>query len=221
MRIALALAILLIPFSAAASLTGTIIDQTGAYIPHAAVELASETKSSKVQADDMGVYQFSNLPAGEYTLTFRVPGFINRRVKSIGLLEGEQKRIPDVTIDVGLCGLPSRDIIPLPGALLGTLSGSVDPPAKDVAVTLVCRTFSACSSTVTDSNGHFSFETLPAGMYGLNFRRDGFYPLNATGYTYTVNAGWESVYSPAELEQCPNGNCDPKLRAPKQPRVCE
>jgi hypothetical protein len=39
----IALAILVIAFSAsAASLTGTIIDQTGAFIPHAAVELASE-----------------------------------------------------------------------------------------------------------------------------------------------------------------------------------
>ena len=184
MRVALALAILLIPFSArAASLTGAVIDQTGAYVPHASVELASETDDYKVQADDSGVYQFSNLPAGEYTLTIRVPGFINRRIKSIGLLTGEPKRLPDVTLDIGNNGCggpPPRDLVLLPGTLFGTLSGTVDPPAKDVDVTLVCRTFSACSSTRTDSNGHFSFETLPAGIYGLNFRRDGFYPEIAT-----------------------------------------
>ncbi len=57
---------------------------------------------------------------------------------------------------------------------------------------------------------------LSAGVYGLNFRRDGFYPENATGYEYTVNAGWESVYAPKLLEKCPNGNCDPKLR-PQRP----
>jgi hypothetical protein len=219
MRVAVAL--LLIPFSArAASLTGTVIDQTGAHIPHAAVELASEANNYRVQADDAGVYQFSNLPAGEYTLTFRVPGFPNRRVMSIGLLEAEQKRIPDVTLDVERCGWLLRDIVLLHGTLFGTLSGSVDPPAKDVDVTLVCRTFSACSATRTDSNGHFSFETLPAGVYGLNFQRPGFYPENATEYRYTVNAGWESVYRPMVLEQCPNGSCDPNVR-PQRLVHCE
>ena len=217
----IALAILLIPFSAsAASLTGTVIDQTRAYVPHAAVEMASETNNYKVQTDDSGVYQFSNVPAGEYTLTIRVPGFSSRAVKSIGLLEPEQKRLPDVTLDIAPCGWLRRDIVLLRGTLLGTLSGSVDPPAKDVDVALVCRTFSACSSTRTDSNGHFSFETLPAGVYGLNFQCPGFYPENATEYRYTVNAGWESVYSPMVLEKCPNGNCDTKLRPPPGPS-CE
>lgn len=217
----IALAILLIALSApAAGLTGTVIDQTGAYIPHAAVELASETKKYLVQADDAGVYQFSNLPAGEYMLTFRVPGFPNRRVMSISLLEGDHKRIPDVTLDVDRCGWLLRDIVLLRGTLFGTLSGSVDPPGKDVNVTLVCRTFSACRSTTTDSNGHFSFETLPPGIYGLSFHREGFYPENATEYRYTVNAGWESVYRPIVLEKCPNGNCDPKLR-PQRLLHCE
>jgi hypothetical protein len=221
----LALAILLLPFSvAAASLTGAVIDLTGAFIPHASVELASETNDYKVQTDDSGVYQFSNLPAGEYTLTIRVLGFINRRIKSIGLLTGEPKRLPDVTLDIGNSGCggpPPRDLVLLSGVLFGTLSGSVDPPAKDVDVTLVCRTFSACSSTRTDANGRFSFDMLSAGVYGLNFRREGFYPENATGYEYTVNAGWESVYAPVTLEQCANGNCDPKLRPQRPVAICE
>ena len=56
---------------------------------------------------------------------------------------------------------------------------------------------------------------LSAGVYGLNFRREGFYPEIAAGYDYTVNAGWEAVYNPKVLESCPNGNCDPKLRPRK------
>jgi hypothetical protein len=223
MRIALA-PILLLPFSAlAASLTGAVVDQTGASVPHAVAELASETNNYRVQADDAGVFQFSNLPAGKYTLTIRAAGFSSRIVKSIDLLEREPKRLPDVTLDIGSsnCGprLP-RDLVLLPGVQFGTLSGSVDPPAKDVDVTLVCRTFSACSSTRTDSNGHFSFETLPAGVYGLNFRRDGYYPLNATGYEYTVNAGWESVYSPVMLDKCPSANCEPKPRPQRPIALC-
>jgi hypothetical protein len=223
-----ALAIFLIAFSvpaqeATASLTGTVIDQTGAFIPHAAVELDSGTKKYKVQADDVGVYQFSNLPAAEYALTILVPGF-KKLTMSIGLLEREPKRLPDVTLDIGSshgCDRPPlRDLVLLRGTLLGTLNGSVEPPVKDVDVTLICRTFSACSSTRTDSTGHFSFEMLPPGVYGLSFRRDGFYPENATGYEYTVNSGWSSVYRPKSLEQCRNGNCDPNLR-PRPIATCE
>jgi len=210
----IAFAILLIPFSAcAASLTGTVVDQTGAYIPHAAVELASETNNYRVQADGVGIYQFSNLPAGQYALTFRVAGFSSRKVKSIGLLEREQRRIPDVTLDIAPCGWLGRDITLLPpGETFGRLTGSVNPMAAGVEVTLVCRTFSACRSTKTDSSGRFSFDMLSPGVYGLNVQRPGFYAENATEYRYTVNAGWESVYRPVVLEHCPNGNCDPNLR---------
>jgi carboxypeptidase family protein len=215
----IALAILLIPFSShaqdtSASLTGIVVDQTGAVVVHADVELSSGTNKYKTQADETGVYKFSNLPAGEYTLKFSGNGFRNRII-IIALSEREQKRLPEVTLDIGSSGCggpPPRDLVPLRGTLFGTLSGSVYPPAKDVEVTLVCRTFKACSSTRTDSDGHFSFETLPAGVYGLNFRRDSFYAENATGYEYTVNAGWESIYVSKLLVPCLNGNCDPKLR---------
>jgi hypothetical protein len=223
------LAILLIPFSVpAASLSGVVVDPIGAYITHAIAELDSGTRKYLARTDDVGVYQFLDLSAGEYTLTFRVPGFKVRTVKSY-LSEAEQRRLPDIALDVssscsggGEYEPFGTELRPVTGdASFGHLSGSVLPRMKDVEVTLVCRTFTACRSTKTDSNGHFSFEMLSAGVYGLNFRRDGFYPLNATGYAYTVNAGWESIYSPAVLERCPNGNCDPKLRAPKQPSVCE
>jgi hypothetical protein len=220
MRIALAM--LIIPFLApAASLMGTVIDQTGAYVPHAAVELASGSNNYRVQADDAGVFQFLNLPAGEFTLTIRVPGFKVRTIKSMALFEREQKRVPDITLDIGSVascgGEPSRDLLLLPlGTLFGRLTGSVAPPLAAAEVTLVCRTFNACASTKTDSNGRYSFDMLPAGYYGLNFRREGFYPVNATGYSYYVSAGWESVYSPVMLENCPNGNCNPKRR-PKRP----
>jgi hypothetical protein len=219
----IALATLSIAFSArAATLTGTVMDQTGAYVPHIAVVLDSGTSRYQVQTDDAGVYKFSGLRPEEYTLVISARGFKLRTIRSIRIVDAEDKQIPDVPLDVEICGGLFRDLsLLLPGNYFGRLGGSVVPAQAEVEVTLVCRTFTACRSTKTDSNGHFSFEMLSAGVYGLNFRHDGFYPVNATGYTYTVNAGWESVYSPAVLEACPNGNCDPKLRAPKQPSVCE
>ena len=51
---------------------------------------------------------------------------------------------------------------------------------------------------------------LSAGVYGLNFRHDGFYPENATGYSYYREAGWESVYAPKVLQQCPERQLRPQ-----------
>ena len=194
-----------------ASITGSVVDSVGAYIAHASVELDSGTEQYQVQADDSGVYRFSNLRAGEYTATFRVPALRRLTIKSIVLSEREQKRIPEVTLTVGYpCGAvpDSRDFVRLlPTNIFGELSGSVLPPGAGVEVFLICRTFRVCRSTKTDSKGRFSFDMLSAGAYGLSFHRDGFYDRDATGYEYYVNAGMESVYAPLQLEQCADGNC--------------
>ncbi len=223
MRFAL---LLLVPLSLAAqesSLTGAVVTISGDYVANAAVETDSGARKYQTQTNDAGVFEFSNLPGGQYTLTIRVPGFKSRTIKSITLLELEKRRLPDVPMDVSLpCRGTSRDLVLLaPGTVFGRLTGTVDPPAAEVEVTLVCRTFSACRSTKTDANGRFSFGMLSAGFFGLNFHRVGFYPENATGYSYEVNTGWESVYAPQLLEPCPNGNCDPKLRPQPPVAICE
>jgi len=211
----IAFAILVIAFSApAASLTGTIVDSLGASIAHAAVELDSGTRKYQAWTDESGVYKLSSLPAGEYTLTITPEVYEGLTVKSIGLSEGEAKQIPEITLNLYLCPFPPhRDFMKLvPSVSFGELSGSVLPAAPGIEVFLICRTFHVCSSTKTDSNGHFSFDTLSAGVYGLSFHRDGFYDRDATGYEYYVNAGWESVYAPVMLELCADGNCKAKIQ---------
>jgi len=215
MRIALIAATLLIPLSQAASLTGSVVDVTGASIAHATLELDSGTKKYQTRTDDLGAYQFSDIPRGEYSLRFTGEGFKWLTVKSIGLSDTETKRIPEITLTPDrLCEFPPRrDFVRLlPDVVFGQLSGSVLPAAAGVEVILICRTFHACGSTKTDSSGHFSFEMLSAGAYGLSFHRDGFFPEEPTGYEYYVNAGVESVYAPLWLEQCPDGNCKAKIQ---------
>jgi len=219
----IALLALLINFSAsAASLTGSVVDVTGAAVAKAAVELDSGAKTYQVRTDDAGTYRFPDLPAGEYTLRFTGVGFKWLTVKSIGLSERERKQIPELTLTPDFfCEFPPlRDFVRLiPGVLLGELSGSVRPPAAGVNVILICRTFRACGATKTDSDGHFSFDMLSAGAYGLSFQRDGFHPKDAIGYEYYVNAGVESVYAAEWLVECPGGNCEGKIQR-IQPR-CE
>jgi hypothetical protein len=219
----LACAILVVAFSApAASLTGTVVDETGASIAHAALELDSGANKFQVLADDTGIYKFSNLPAGEYTLKVRGLGFHSRTVKSIRLSKREPNRLLDIPLDVASISGRSVDrILLVPESTFGSLSGNVEPPARGVEVTLICRTFSVCKSTKTDFRGRFTFEMLSPGVYGLNYHRAGFYPDNATGYEYSVIGGWKSVYSSVRLQRCPNGNCDPKLRPQRPVEICE
>jgi hypothetical protein len=208
---------------ASASLTGALVDPDGGYIAYATVELDSGTKKYQGQADDRGVYRFSNLPAGEYALTFRMTGFRWFTLKSIELSQHEQKRLPDISLDVGPSACypyPSGFLVLADDAYFGSLAGMVNG-ATEVDVTLVCRTFSRCRSTKTDSNGRFSFSMLSPGEYGLSFRHEGFYPIDATGYFFHVRAGLESVYGPVTLERCADAACDAKLRPPPQIRVCE
>ena len=226
MRLALAMLLLplLCPAQVKASLTGVLTDVAGAYLAGVPVQLDSGTTQYQARTNESGVYRFSNLDAGVYTLTFRVIGFKPLTVKLVEIREQEQKRLPDIPLEVDdfLCPRPiahDRTLLPLESSF-GNLTGSVTPAIADVEVTLVCRTFSPCRSTKTDSNGRFSFDMLSPGVYGLNFRRDGFYPEDATGYEYTVNTGWESVYSAKLLERCTNGNCDPKLRPRPPIAVC-
>jgi len=222
MKIALIAATLLIPLSEASSLTGSVVDTTGASIPHASVELDSPSTKYQARADDAGAFQFLNLPAGEYGLKITVPGFKVLNLTAIKISESEHKHLPYVPLDVGTCSPISRQLIMLQTAILfGHLSGSVTPKVAGVEVTLICRTFQACRSTKTDSHGRFSFEMLSAGVYGLSFRRAGFYPEIATGYEYYVNTAWDSVYTPVSLEKCRNGNCDPKRRPKRPVRICE
>lgn len=223
--IALIAATLLIPLAEAASLTGSVVDPNGTSIAHATLNLDSGTKKYQAYADDAGVYRFTDLPVGEYTLRAAMAGFKSRTVKSIRLSEREPNRLLDIPLDVAemLCGksvVVDRILLP-PGSTYGSLKGSVSPARAGVEVTLVCRTFTPCRSTKTNFRGEFKFEMLSSGIYGLNFRSEGFYPENATGYDYTVIAGWESVYSFVQLQRCPNGNCDPKLRPPRPIIVCE
>jgi len=218
----LRLAVFLLPVVAfaqerTASLTGSIVDETGAYIAHATVELVSGTRKYQAQTDKGGIYRFANLPAGEYTLTFTPEGFKWLTVRSIGLTQREVKEIPEITLTTDLDWLckfpPYRDWVRLlPATLYGELSGGVLPSAAGVEVFLICRTFRVCRSTKTDSNGRFSFDMLSVGVYGLSFHRDGFYDQDATGYEYYVNAGIESVYAPLRLEQCADGNCNLKMQ---------
>jgi hypothetical protein len=221
-----------------AGLRGRVKDITGAGVSGTQAELLSETVSDRrfrTSADSTGVYHFSGLPTDEYTLKLLSPGFKALTVKSIHILESEQKSLPTLQLQVGSvadCGghavldyirfLSSGDHF---GDLVGSIRIEQEPfvvksqPIADANVTLICATGKVCGATKTNSDGEFAFKALPPGTLSVRVDHTGFYPLNEPGYT--IEEGLESVYWSIYIERCPLGNCDPGLRTKKPLATCE
>src|SRR5215475_8525699 len=80
------------------ALSGVVVDQTGAVIPEADIVVTDIAKGTaeSAQTDAVGVYQFSFLRPGSYTLKVSHSGFQDER-RSISIQVG-----PSITVNVTL-----------------------------------------------------------------------------------------------------------------------
>jgi hypothetical protein len=217
-----------------ASLAGRVQDITNAGLPGTLADLKSETfqgNEYQTRADAAGIYSFSGLPAGEYTLKLLEPGFSFLTVKSITMLEGEKKSMPLLQLSIptsacnGISGARLDYVRPLPSRVHGgDLRGSVRldqdtvTPARPIAganVTLLSGGDSPYRATTTDSGGEFIFDDMDAGQFAVRVTKNGFYPLDLPpSWGYWAGQGLELMYGPVFLEACPRGDCS----APRPPR---
>ncbi|MFB3902910.1 MAG: carboxypeptidase regulatory-like domain-containing protein [Acidobacteriota bacterium] len=81
---------------------GTVFDATGAVVPGASVVLLDEQKGTTqtTLTNDSGVYTFSYLNSGVYTVTVEMPGFKKAVYSGNQVQVGEKKRV-DVRLEVG------------------------------------------------------------------------------------------------------------------------
>ena len=71
------------------SITGTVTDQTQAVVAGANAELVNSAKQKlETQSDDKGVFTFTGLKPGTYTLTVTAPNFSPEVIDNINLTEG-------------------------------------------------------------------------------------------------------------------------------------
>src|SRR5215471_12624458 len=71
-------------------LTGAVSDPSGAAIPSATVVVTNDATGVKttIVTNESGVYRFSNLPVGRYTLTASAAGFTAATLKNLDLTLG-------------------------------------------------------------------------------------------------------------------------------------
>jgi len=86
-----------------ASVGGTVTDTTGAVVPGAAIELkntvAGDLRSTK--SNSSGVFDFSAIPSGNYTLTIKGAGFGTFQQNGIHLDPGDQRVIREIHLKAG------------------------------------------------------------------------------------------------------------------------
>jgi hypothetical protein len=216
-----------------AALTGEVTDSTGAVVPHARAELRLEQPPGTAyqsSTDALGVYKFSGLPSGVYSLSLSIPGFRTLRIKSLTVAEAQQKSIPPLELTLGDMGCPQAPVVDYirllePASELGELGGTLrldegplvgnSPPIPGFQVYLICLPRAACGAVRTDANGEFVFRSLKPGRFSVVTSTPDFYPSEQSDLT--VEKGRQTVYAPIYLERCASGNCDPHLRPKKPP----
>jgi hypothetical protein len=105
-RWSLAVCVSLFTFSLSAqdraTLIGTITDPSGAIVSGAAVELRSADTGlhRESSTNESGIYEFSSLPIGSYSISVSKAGFKPVVIRQVDLLFG-QVRTLDATLDVG------------------------------------------------------------------------------------------------------------------------
>jgi hypothetical protein len=86
-----------------ASVSGLVVDSTGARIPGADVTLRSaktrDTRKSK--SSSAGAFEFSSVPAGTYTITVTMPGFETLVTKNIELHPNDKANLTDLKMKIG------------------------------------------------------------------------------------------------------------------------
>jgi hypothetical protein len=84
------------------TLTGTVLDTTGAEVAGASITVVnSETNASRItKTSGAGTYYVGNLPIGRYSLTVSCPNFSTEQIKDIELVVGQARNL-DIRLDIG------------------------------------------------------------------------------------------------------------------------
>ena len=82
------------------SIGGTVFDLNGGMVPEAKVTLVMEGSPGEtiITSNAEGVFRFSNLPPGKYSVTISSPGLETLKLDEIDLHEGQSHQLPTIAL---------------------------------------------------------------------------------------------------------------------------
>jgi len=116
----------------AATVNGTVTDSTGAVIPNATVTIAQQGVNGTprtVTTDQRGNYTATNLPAGDYTISFSAAGFQGSKTQNVALYVAQirtvsaQLKLGEVNQTVTVQGY-AETVNTTTGSVSGTISST-------------------------------------------------------------------------------------------------
>lgn len=83
--------------------TGTVKDPAGSVIPNAQVKLTQQETSAAqtISTNDSGVFVFSSVLPGVYTVDVSMSGFRSYQVRNIAVTQNERRSLGDIVLQVG------------------------------------------------------------------------------------------------------------------------
>jgi hypothetical protein len=185
------------------TLRGVLRNKSGDVITGASVCLYSKNKKAKGTSDEMGQFEFSDLPPGTYRLEAKKLGFETAVVQPLHIKLGEAQ-VPALAITMnvavmGTCGEASSvsyeerrpDAVPLVGRIqpippapepIVTWPSAPEPPAtwpyvpfsQATVELLKAESDQVVASTHPNIHGEFEFSGLAIGEYLLRVRYKGY-----------------------------------------------
>ena len=118
--------------------------------------------SNSTETDDNGYYEFRDLAAGDYTVTYEKDGY-QTQSQDISLVENEVKDLDTITMEVVVKAKISGDVVDVKGE-----------PIENVKLRLKGITTGYNSTVSSDADGLFEFNDLEADTYVLIAKKKGY-----------------------------------------------
>ena len=134
---------------------GYVNDEDENYLEGVAVTIAGNGYSDSVNTDEDGYYEFDDVPAGDYTVTYTKTGY-ETQTQEVTVEEGDEAQLASVTM-----------VAVQKGSISGYVTDIRGNPIESVRLKLSGIRTKIKKSTSTDSDGFFEFTDLDAGTYRI------------------------------------------------------
>jgi len=147
------------------SISGYVKDSDENVLQGVAVSISGDGYSSSTETTNKGYYQFKNLSAGEYTLTYKEDGY-ETQTTTVNLKEGEAKELGTVILGDG--GEGSQ------GKIYGFVVDIKGNPIEYVRLKLKGVRMQTSATESSDADGYFEFLDLVADTYVIVAKAKGY-----------------------------------------------
>jgi len=156
---------------------GFVNDENDEALKGVTVTLDGAENSESAETDEEGYYEFRNLSAGDYTLTYEKEGFQSQSL-DISLGENEVKEVETIILEVVVKAKITGYVVNIEG-----------DPIESVKLRLKGIKTGYNSTSSSDADGYFEFDNLEADTYVLVAKKRGY---KRAKQTITLEEGEET-----------------------------